>query len=147
YEMLTGRKPFQADTAYTVLNAQLNQAPEPPAQINPSIPPELNGIVLHAMAKAPEGRFQTAEEFRTALRNLREPGLSANAPKAVAGGPVLVPPAAKPAKSRRGLWIGLGAAAAIVAMILAATFLPRMFSTHADQKAAITAANGSAQPS
>ena len=139
YEMLTGRKPFQADTAYTVLNAQLNQAPEPPAQINPSIPPELNGIVLHAMAKAPEGRFQTAEEFRTALRNLREPGLSANAPKAVAAGPVaagpvLVPPAAKPAKSRRGLWIGLGAAAAIVAMILAATFLPRMFSTHAGQK-------------
>lgn len=136
YEMLTGRKPFQADTAYTVLNAQLNQAPEPPMRINSSIPPELNGIVLHAMAKAPEGRFQTAEEFRTALRNLKEPGTAANAPKAVAAGPVLVPPAAKPARGHRGLWIGLGAVAAIVAMILAVTFLPRMFSTHADQKPA-----------
>lgn len=146
YEMLTGRRPFQADTAYTVLNAQLNQAPEPPVRINPSIPPELNGIVLHAMAKAPEGRFQTAEEFRTALRNLKEPGTAANAPKAVAAGPVLVPPTARPAKGRRGLWIGLGAAAAIVAMILAATFLPRMFSTHAGQKPAAQVA-GSASGS
>ncbi|MGH9585603.1 MAG: serine/threonine protein kinase [Acidobacteriaceae bacterium] len=137
YEMLTGRRPFQADTAYTVLNAQLNQAPEPPAQINPSIPAELNGIVLHSMAKAPEGRFQTAEEFRTALRNMREPATATVRAPNAAPGPVLVTPAqSKPAKSRRGLWIGLGAAAAIVAMILAATFLPRMFSAHAGQKAA-----------
>ncbi|MGB7189257.1 MAG: serine/threonine-protein kinase, partial [Acidobacteriaceae bacterium] len=81
YEMLTARRPFQADTAYTVLNAQLNEAPAPPALINPSIPPELNNIVLRAMVKSPEGRFQTAEDFRAALRSLKEP---AGAPAAKA---------------------------------------------------------------
>ena len=36
YEMLTGRRPFQADTSYSVLNAQLNEAPMPPVQVNPA---------------------------------------------------------------------------------------------------------------
>ena len=142
YEMLTGRRPFQADTAYTVLNAQLNEAPEPPSQINPSIPAELNNIVLRAMVKAPEGRFQTAEDFRTALRGLKESPAEARAPQPVAV-PVsaaVKPAAATPSKSHRGLWLGLGAVAAIVAMILAATLLPRMLSTHAGQKPAIPAA-------
>src|SRR5580698_2499438 len=69
YEMLTGRKPFQADTSYSVLNAQLNEAPMPPAQVNPALSPELNNIVLRAMVKFPDGRFQTADEFRNALKS------------------------------------------------------------------------------
>lgn len=73
YETLTGRKPFQADTSYSVLNAQLNDPPEPPISVNPAIPPVLNDIVLCAMAKLPEDRFQTAEEFRRALKASREP--------------------------------------------------------------------------
>jgi hypothetical protein len=150
YELLTGRRPFQADTAYTVLNAQLNEAPQPLTQINPSLPPELNNIVLRAMVKAPEGRFQSADEFRAALRAIKEP-VPAKGPQAVsaaaAASPAAIPAAApKTAKGRRGLWIGLGATAAIIAMILAATFLPRMFSAHADQGAAVTMAGAPAQP-
>jgi len=72
YEMLTGRKPFQAETSYSVLNAQLNEAPTPPAQWNPSLSSALNDIVLHAMAKDPAARFQTADEFRNAVKGLRE---------------------------------------------------------------------------
>jgi eukaryotic-like serine/threonine-protein kinase len=72
YEMLTGRKPFVADTSYSVLNAQMNEAPKPPVELNPAIPLELNRIVLRAMAKRPEDRFQTAEEFRTDLRAVIE---------------------------------------------------------------------------
>ncbi|HVU45490.1 MAG TPA: protein kinase [Terracidiphilus sp.] len=72
YEMLTGRKPFQAETSYSVLNAQLNEAPTPPAQWNPALSPALNDIVLRAMAKDPAARFQTAEEFRNAIKALRE---------------------------------------------------------------------------
>jgi serine/threonine protein kinase len=71
YEMLTGHKPFQADTSYSVLNAQLNQAPTPPVEVNPAISPELNGIILRALAKAAEDRFQSAAEFRDALRVVR----------------------------------------------------------------------------
>jgi serine/threonine protein kinase len=71
YESLTGRKPFQADTSYSVLNAQLNEAPIPPIQVNPALPAELNAIVLHALEKSPDARFQTAQEFHDALKALK----------------------------------------------------------------------------
>ena len=70
YELLTGRKPFQADTAYSVLNAQLNTAPQPPIELNSSLPPGLNDIILTSLAKDPAKRFQTADAFRNALRSL-----------------------------------------------------------------------------
>jgi serine/threonine-protein kinase len=92
YEMLTGRKPFQAETSYTVLNAQLNEAPTPPAQWNPALPRELNDIVLRAMAKDPAARFQTADEFRAAIKGLRDPSRAAHSAAAVAA--VAVPAAA-----------------------------------------------------
>jgi serine/threonine-protein kinase len=83
YEMLTGRKPFEAETSYSVLNAQLNEAPAPPAQWNPALSPALNDIVLRAMAKDPAARFQTAEEFRGALKALRGEQKAAPSPGAV----------------------------------------------------------------
>ncbi|HTD56783.1 MAG TPA: serine/threonine-protein kinase [Silvibacterium sp.] len=168
YEMLTGRRPFQAETAYSVLNAQLTEAPQPPMQVNPALPQELNNIVLRAMVKSPDGRFQTAEEFRAALRNLQPAKAEATAsrfapvavppagaiPAPAAGGVSAMPPPVSPAvatasKGHRGLWIGLGAVTALIALIAAGTVLPRMFSTHADQKAAPPAVtdNGSAAPS
>jgi serine/threonine protein kinase len=152
YEMLTGRRPFQADTAYSVLNAQLTEAPAPPMQINPALSTELNNIVLRAMVKSPDGRFQTAEEFRTALRNVQKPQAQPTSSQAFVPGatvlesnptpmrPVVVPAANPPSitpaasKGHRSLWIGLGAVTAIIAMIAAATVLPRMLATHADQK-------------
>jgi eukaryotic-like serine/threonine-protein kinase len=179
YEMLTGRKPFQAETSYSVLNAQLNEAPAPPVQWNPSLSRELNDIVLRAMAKDPGARFQTAEEFRSALKALREPQAAA-APAAAAAAVAAIPvpvaaPAAAPAfqpaapapgpvtapqpgfapvpvaaaappqaKGHRGLWIGLGALAAVLALVAAATVLPRFFPTHAGQKAGIQMAANAA---
>jgi serine/threonine-protein kinase len=91
YEMLTGRKPFQAETSYSVLNAQLNEAPTPPMQWNPALPPALSGVVLHAMAKDPADRFQTADEFRNALKALREPQAAQVPAAAAAAVPVAVP--------------------------------------------------------
>jgi eukaryotic-like serine/threonine-protein kinase len=164
YEMLTGSKPFQADTSYSVLNAQLNQAPTPPVELDPSISPQMNSIVLHALAKAPEQRFQTAEEFRGALKALREvqiapaaepapsarsvvdmPAPAAAPPYAAPQPPPFVPvpsapgPLPRAAKSHRGLWIGLGAATAILALVAVAWLLPRVFSTSASQKPAAVA--------
>ena len=154
YEMLTGRKPFQADTSYSVLNAQLNEAPTPPAQVNPALSPELNNIVLRAMVKVPDGRFQTAEEFRNALKSLAQS--QATTQPVAQPAPVqqqgFAPAAAAPVasapdggKSRRGLWIGLGAVAAILALVAAATLLPHVFKTNASQKP--TAADTQAVPS
>jgi len=171
YEMLCGCKPFQAETSFSVLNAQLNEAPTPPVQVNPSLPAELNNIVLRAMVKAPEGRFQSAEEFRNALKALREPQAAHQVAQPVQAAPQPTPPTPTPAagytpvpvvaaaaspsagKSHRGLWIGLGAAAAVLAVIAAFALLPRVFSTHAGQKQAAaadtqapTAAADSTQP-
>jgi eukaryotic-like serine/threonine-protein kinase len=168
YEMLTGRKPFQAETSYSVLNAQLNEAPTPPAQVNPALPPELNNIVLKAMVKAPEGRFQTAEEFRNALKALRgaasvkqsnltptvveQPAQPAPQPASQPGFAPVQPVAAAAVttsatgKSHRGLWIGLGAAAAVIAVVLAFALLPRVFSTHAGQKQMAAAATDAQTP-
>jgi serine/threonine-protein kinase len=166
YEMLTGRKPFQADTSYSVLNAHMNEAPTPPVELDPSISQQLNAIVLRAMTKLPEQRFQTAEELRSALKAQREvpapnaaipapsPATpSANwapapaaapqytAPQPPAFVPVPSPPGPLPsaARSHRGLWIGLGAATAILALIAVAALLPRIFSTSASQKPAAAA--------
>ncbi|MBT9330191.1 serine/threonine protein kinase [Paracidobacterium acidisoli] len=141
YELLAGRRPFQADTAYSVLNAQLNETPPPLFQVNPDLPQELSGIVLHAMAKSPADRFQTAEDFRAALKSLREPqparaAATAPAPSpspswsaiSTTGMPSPESPTAVPPviRSHRGLWIGLGAATAILAIVLAATIGPRL---------------------
>jgi serine/threonine protein kinase len=68
YELLAGRRPFEADSTYGVLNQQLNTPPQPPIEINPNLPPQLNAIILKALAKDPGERFQTAEEFRTELK-------------------------------------------------------------------------------
>jgi serine/threonine-protein kinase len=168
YEMLTGRKPFLSDTSYSVLNAHLNEAPTPPVEVNPELSPELNAIVLRAMAKSPESRFQTADEFRSALKAVREPqapavqapavGQSVPAPQPQPVAPVMsqpvTPPIAVPAapadgytpvnvplappvrKSHRGLWMTLGAVAALLVLAASATVLPRFFATHAGQQAA-----------
>ncbi len=68
YELLAGRRPFEADTTFTILNKQLNEPPQPPIELNPAIPAGLNAIILIALAKDPGERFQNAEAFRNALK-------------------------------------------------------------------------------
>ncbi|HWE87560.1 MAG TPA: serine/threonine-protein kinase [Terracidiphilus sp.] len=72
YEVLTGNKPFKADTSYSVLNAQVNETPMAPTQANPAIPQALSNVVMRAMAKDPAQRFQSADEFRAALSAVRK---------------------------------------------------------------------------
>jgi len=78
YESLTGRKPFEADTSYSVLNAHLTVAPVPPIEVNPAVPPQVNQIILRALEKNPDDRFQTAQEFHDALKALRVPAAPAH---------------------------------------------------------------------
>lgn len=71
YELLTGQRPFQGKSHYEIMRAHLEQSPVLPQQINSNIPPDLSSLVLRAMAKRPEDRFQSAAEFRSALEALR----------------------------------------------------------------------------
>jgi formylglycine-generating enzyme required for sulfatase activity/outer membrane protein assembly factor BamD (BamD/ComL family) len=67
YEMVTGRKPFEADTPIAVLLKHVG-APLPlPRQVNPGIPEPIELVILKAMAKSPEDRFQRMGEMVRAL--------------------------------------------------------------------------------
>ncbi len=69
YEMLTGELPFSGKSALDVVMKHVLEAPQPPRERRPDldIPPELDRLVLKAMAKAREDRFADAEAMRDAL--------------------------------------------------------------------------------
>jgi serine/threonine-protein kinase len=67
YEMLTGRVPFEADTEFSLMMAQIQQAPPPPRTFAPHIPLGVEQAIMRSLAKKPEARFQTAADFRGAL--------------------------------------------------------------------------------
>jgi serine/threonine-protein kinase len=74
YEMLTGKVPFTGDSAIEIAMKHLNELPKPPSKIRPEIPEDLDHVVLRALAKGPEDRYQTAEEFAEDLHRV-ESGL------------------------------------------------------------------------
>jgi serine/threonine-protein kinase len=67
YEMLAGRAPFKGDTAVSVAYQHVSEAVVAPSVHNDLISAELDEVVLHAMAKDRNNRFQSAEEFRDHL--------------------------------------------------------------------------------
>jgi beta-lactam-binding protein with PASTA domain/predicted Ser/Thr protein kinase len=67
YEMLTGKTPFEGETPIEIAMKHLNEAPRPPSQLRREIPPELDQIVLRALAKDPHDRYQSAEELSADL--------------------------------------------------------------------------------
>jgi serine/threonine-protein kinase len=78
YEMVTGQAPFGGKSELDLLRSHIDAAPAPPVDINPLVPPELNRIILTALAKNPAERFQTAAEFRAALDRANKTQQEAN---------------------------------------------------------------------
>jgi serine/threonine protein phosphatase PrpC len=69
YEMITGAVPFEGPNAFVVMNARLSGDPKAPRKINPQISPEVEEIVLHAMARVPSERYASASQFKAELDN------------------------------------------------------------------------------
>jgi eukaryotic-like serine/threonine-protein kinase len=67
YELLTGRVPFTGDTAVEIAMRHLSAVPEPPSALRDDVPHELDMVVLRALAKDPDDRYQTAEEMDAEL--------------------------------------------------------------------------------
>ena len=71
YELVTGRVPFIADTSYAVIHDQIYKAPPRPSEIDPNITPEIEMVVLRALAKDPSDRYATPvdmiADFRRAI--------------------------------------------------------------------------------
>ncbi|HEY1353148.1 MAG TPA: serine/threonine-protein kinase [Ktedonobacteraceae bacterium] len=74
YMMLTGSQPFTAPSPLATMHKQFHEQPTPPSQLNPAISPEVEQVILGALAKDPHRRFQNARAFAAAYRHaLQEP--------------------------------------------------------------------------
>jgi serine/threonine protein kinase len=87
YEMLTGKTPFVGENISAIMYQILNEDPVPPKAYNQNIPETINYIVLKALAKHPDSRYQTAKEFARDLRKYKTleipaPGDAQNIPPA-----------------------------------------------------------------
>jgi formylglycine-generating enzyme required for sulfatase activity len=63
YEMVTGQVPFEASTPMALLAKHAYEPPPPPRSIIPSLPPEVEAVLLRALEKDPDARYQTAAEM------------------------------------------------------------------------------------
>jgi serine/threonine protein kinase len=112
YEMLTGRRPFEGDSAAGVALKRLNEDPPPPSTFRP-VPSGLSAIVMRALQREPRDRFPDAGSFAEALRLWQKdpsaaaavagPGAAVEAPPPTSGEPtVYVPPRVTTPADRAG---------------------------------------------
>jgi serine/threonine-protein kinase len=129
YEALTGRVPFEGDSAVAVAMKQVSQAPQRPSSINPQVSPALDAVVMRALEKEPGQRFQNADAFIAAIdAALKDPGGGAENTAAFAPLPPVVAVPEEPVaegidpedeerKRRRRIWLLVGAAVLIGLLI------------------------------
>jgi len=91
YELLTGRVPFEGESAVTIALKQVNERPAPPSAYNPAVTPELEEAVMRALEKDPAHRYPDADAFIAALQGARD-GTATAVLAPVAPAPPLDPP-------------------------------------------------------
>ncbi|HEY0277938.1 MAG TPA: PASTA domain-containing protein, partial [Solirubrobacterales bacterium] len=124
YEALTGRVPFEGESAVAVAMKQVSQMPQRPSSIQPRVSPPLDAVVMRALEKDPGQRFQSADAFIAALdQAMREPAAAGRGTQAFAALPPVVAPEGEDGedpeaarKRRRNWWI----IAALVAIVIGA---------------------------
>lgn len=93
FEAVTGRLPFERKTNYALMHAHVQESPPTPRQYQAEIPRELEKVILKAIAKEPQRRFQTIREFRKALVQHQRMRLSGRRLASVPATPRLLSPA------------------------------------------------------
>jgi serine/threonine protein kinase/tetratricopeptide (TPR) repeat protein len=68
YELLTGQQPFGGDTSFAIILKHISIPPPSPSQINPNLPQAVEQVVIKALNKNPDDRFQTADDMAQALQ-------------------------------------------------------------------------------
>lgn len=160
YELVTGKRPFDGDSQFAIISAHLQGTPVPPITVDPHLPKLLNDLILMAVAKDANARFQTAAALRNALSNV----VSRPKPAAAAAAAVVAPVAPAPAPTRapapaaaaavpvgaavkpiqpvshRGAWMGLGAVVAVLAIVAVIAIAPWKKTGAAPAKVAAPAA-------
>lgn len=90
YQLLTGKRPFDGDTDFAIIQQIVGHVAAAPSTFNPMLPPAIDAVVARALAKKRDERFTTAQEFAQALQAASED----------ASDPTVVPPVSPP--GRRG---------------------------------------------
>ncbi len=133
YEMLCGRVPFEADTFMGVLTKHLYEQPVPPSQVlQEGLPRSVESIILKALSKKPERRYQTMAEFQEDLRAVIEGRMPEAESEEIALSTMPPPPSEvvgapsqrrarrpaehAPTKDRRPIFLGLGLVLAAAAL-------------------------------
>jgi tetratricopeptide (TPR) repeat protein/TolB-like protein len=85
YEMATGTRPFPQTQPMELIGAILHTSPDPPSALNPRITPGLDRIILKALEKEPEQRYQSARELKVALDSVQTtmPAAAAERPRSL----------------------------------------------------------------
>jgi eukaryotic-like serine/threonine-protein kinase len=76
YEILTGRLPTAGKSNFELMRARLNESPVAPVSLNPLLPVALSDVVLRALERDPADRFASAQEFLSALSQVRDTGVN-----------------------------------------------------------------------
>jgi len=105
YELVAGKKPFEGDSAFSIMSGHVERPPAPPIELEPSLPRPLNTAILRSLEKDPSKRFPSADQFRQALLQVQNSGI-----------------VSRPPVSRRFSWI-IRSAAVLALVALAAAGL------------------------
>jgi beta-lactam-binding protein with PASTA domain/predicted Ser/Thr protein kinase len=136
YELLTGRPPFTGDSPVSVAYQHVSESPEPPSSVDAAVDSNVDAVVLKALAKHPDDRYQSASEMRADIERcltggpstVGVPTIGSDATvrmAAVAGaGAVRVGTAtAEPPPKARSGWIWLGVVLLVLAVSAGTLFL------------------------
>ncbi|MBR6729276.1 MAG: Stk1 family PASTA domain-containing Ser/Thr kinase [Clostridia bacterium] len=90
YEMVTGKLPFQGDTAIAIAMQHIEQEPVPPCELNPDIPEALQNVILRAMCKEQNMRYDSVTQIMVDLKKVYT-GNSVEYPDALSDGTTVTP--------------------------------------------------------
>ena len=123
YELLTNRPPFTGESPVSIAYQHVSEQPTPPSQIDPGVPERLDAIVMRALAKDPNDRYQTAADFKVDVERAAAGATVSVVPPAATATQILpttqataaVPAVDPDEKKNPWIWVGLIAAIALVA--------------------------------
>jgi len=125
YEALSGRVPFEGESAVAVAMKQVSEVPQRPSSINPQVWPALDAVVMRALEKDPGQRFQSADAFIAALdQAMKEPRVGQGT-AAFAAPPPVVEEVAPVEDRERNWWLWALLVAAILIGLLVGWALTR----------------------
>ena len=101
YELTTGSRPFQGENLAAIFRAITHDMPVPPEQLNPAVPPALSALIMKAIAKKPEDRFDSGQQLAALLKDCM------NGPQHDAFTDTIIQDVAPQKRSKTGLFVSL----------------------------------------